>query len=327
LRDKAWDISYAGSNNAVLDEGSRSVADIISIIIPTWNAGKRFPELLEALKLQTVSCEITVVDSSSSDGTEVVAKAHGAKTILIDKKDFDHGGTRNLGVRSSAGDYLIFMTQDVLPANERVVENLLRPLQDPDVALCYGRQVAREDAAPLERFARAFNYPEKAEVKGRDHIRSMGIKTFFFSDACSAARRKEFEEFGGFPEKTIMNEDMLLASKMILTGYKVAYEPSAVVYHSHHYSLNEQFGRYFDIGVALGRNRWMLDLVPPAGEGMRFLREQTSFLAREKEWALIPYGYLEAALKYLAFRLGLSEGKIPRRLKAGLSRNKDFWRR
>jgi GT2 family glycosyltransferase len=303
------------------------VTDIVSIIIPTWNAGKRFSELLEALKLQTVPCEIIIIDSNSSDDTVAAAKAHGARTILINKKDFDHGGTRNLGVRSSAGDPVIFMTQDVLPANERVVENLVRPLQDADIALSYGRQTAREDAAPLERFARAFNYPENAEVKGKDHIRSVGIKTFFFSNACSAARRKEFEEIGGFPEKTIMNEDMLLASKLILKGYKVAYEPSAVVYHSHHYSLGEQFERYFDIGVALGRNRWMLDLVPPSGEGIRFLREQTVFLLREKKWAWIPYGYLEAALKYLAFRLGLSEDRIPMALKIRLSRNKDFWKR
>ncbi len=302
------------------------MADITSIIIPTWNAGRRFPELLEALKLQTVPCEITVIDSSSTDDTLAAARAHGARTILINKKDFDHGGTRNLGVRSSAGDPVVFMTQDVMPANEHVVENLIRPLQDRDVALCYGRQSAREDSPPLERFARAFNYPEKAELKGGDQIRSMGIRTFFFSNACSAARRKEFEETGGFPEKTIMNEDMLLASKLILKGYKVAYEPSAVVYHSHHYSLNEQFKRYFDIGVALGRNRWMLDLVPPSGEGRRFLREQTLFLVREKEWAWIPYGYLEAALKYLAFRLGLSEDRIPRVLKTMLSRNKDFWK-
>jgi rhamnosyltransferase len=303
------------------------VADIVSVIIPTRNAGRHFPELLESLKLQTVPCDVTVIDSSSSDGTAAVARAHGARTILIDRKDFDHGGTRNLGARSSSGDPLIFMTQDVLPANERVVENLLRPLQAADVALCYGRQTASEDAAPLERFARAFNYPEKAGIKGRDDISSAGIRTFFFSNACSAARRKEFEDAGGFPEKTIMNEDMLLASVLILKGYKVAYEPSAIVYHSHCYSLNEQFERYFDIGVALGRNRWMLDMVPPSGEGMRFLREQTAFLFREKKWSWIPYGYLEAALKYLAFRLGLSEDRIPRRLKVRLSRNKDFWKK
>lgn len=302
------------------------MADIVSVIIPTWNAGTGFRQLLEALKLQTVPCEITIIDSSSSDDTVAVARACGARVVLIDKKDFDHGGTRNLGVRSSAGDPVIFMTQDVLPADEHVIENLLRPLEAAGVVLSYGRQKAREDAPPLERFARTFNYPEKPEIKGINHVRSMGIRTFFFSNACSAARRKEFEESGGFPEKTIMNEDMLLASKMILKGYKVAYEPSAVVYHSHRYSLNEQFERYFDIGVALGRNEWMLALAPPSGEGMRFLREQTLYLARERKWAWIPYGYLEAALKYVAFRLGLHEGRIPGRLKARLSRNKDFWR-
>lgn len=303
------------------------MADIISIVIPTLNAGGRFPELLETLKLQTVPCEIIVVDSSSSDDTPAVAKAHGVRTVVIDRKDFDHGATRNLGVRMSTGDPVVFMTQDVMPASERAVENLLGPLRDPDIPLCYGKQMAGQDAAPLERFARGFNYPEKAEVKGRDQIASLGIRTFFFSNTFSALRKKEFEEIGGFPEKTIMNEDMLLASKAILKGYKVAYEPSAVVWHSHRSSLVGQFERYFDIGVVLGRNRWMFDLVRPSGEGRRFLSEQTLFLAKEKKWALIPYGYLEAALKYLAFRLGLAEKGIPRGVKIILSRNKDFWKR
>lgn len=295
------------------------MADSPSIIIPTWNAGGQFSELLGALIGQTVPCEIIVIDSSSSDDTAEVARAYGARIILIDGKDFDHGGTRNLGVRSSAGDPIIFMTQDVMPVDEKVVENLIGALELPGVALCYGRQEARPDANPVEMFARRFNYPEKGFVRSEDDTASFGLRTFFCSNVCSAVKRREFESVGGFPEGIIMNEDMLLAARMLGAGYRVAYEPSAVVYHSHNYSLWQQFKRYFDIGSVLKRSGLAAAAGRAEGEGMRYLREQMAYLVREKEWLWVPYAFAQALAKYSGFRLGFLEKMMPDALKVRLS--------
>ena len=98
---------------AVTAEGVRGVADIPSIIIPSCNAGRQFAGLLESLRGQTTRCEIIVIDSSSSDDTVAIAGDHGARTIVIDRKDFDHGGTRNLGVRISSGDPLMRNCSDL----------------------------------------------------------------------------------------------------------------------------------------------------------------------------------------------------------------------
>ena len=278
-----------------------------------------------ALRCQTVPCEIIVIDSSSSDETAEVARAHRAKIIVIDRKNFDHGGTRNLGVRSSAGNPIIFMTQDVMPADERVVENLVESLELRDVALCYGRQKARPDANPVETFARRFNYPEQGFVRSQDDTASFGLRTFFCSNVCSAVKRREFEAVGGFPERIIMNEDMLLAAKMLRAGYKVVYEPSAVVYHSHNYSLLEQFKRYFDIGAVLKQSGLAAAAGRAEGEGMRYLREQMAYLVREKEWLWLPYALAQALVKYSGFRLGFLENLMPRHLKVYLSMNAGFW--
>jgi rhamnosyltransferase len=298
-----------------------------SIIIPTYNAGDQIRALLLALKSQTIACEIIVVDSSSTDGTAEKAKQGGARVIRIEKADFDHGATRNRAVRSAGGEILLFLTQDAFPVNEHLVANLTGPLRHRDIPLSYGRQTAGPGAGPLEIFARRFNYPEEATVKAADDEVRLGIKTFFCSNVCSAVRRLEFEEVGGFPEKIIMNEDMALAAKIIRAGYRVAYEPSAVVRHFHDYSLAQQFRRYFDIGVALNQAGLGTGANRAEGQGLKYLQKQTIYLLREKEWLWIPYGFVEALVKYCAFRLGLREKRLPDRLKVRLSMHQDFWRR
>lgn len=303
------------------------MADNISIIIPTLNAGDLIKSLTTALRLQSVVCEIIVLDSSSDDGTAEIAGNEGAKVITIDRSSFDHGGTRNLGVEKASGDIVIFLTQDVYPADSGLVQNLIRPLRHPDVPLSYGKQAAWKEANPLEKFARHFNYPERAFVRSKEDIRPLGIRAFFCSNACSAVRRREFEVVGGFPERIIMNEDMVLASKMLRSGYRIAYEPSAMVYHSHSYSLADQFRRYFDIGAALKQSGLAAGVDGAEGEGLRYLREQAAYLAREKKWGWIPYALAEGIVKYSGFRLGFLENIMPDYLKVRLSMNAGFWRR
>jgi len=67
-----------------------------SIIIPTYNAGQQIHSLCEALRSQTVSSEIIVVDSSSSDRTVEIAESFGARVLIVQTQDFDHGGTRTM---------------------------------------------------------------------------------------------------------------------------------------------------------------------------------------------------------------------------------------
>lgn len=298
---------------------------MVSIIIPTLNAGHYLPSLLRSLRKQTIPCEIIVIDSSSEDNTKKIAESFGAKVIEIKRMDFDHGGTRNLAVNISSGDIVIFLTQDATPYNKFLIENLIRPLNDPLITASFGRHIPRGDAKPIEKFTRIFNYPDTSFVKNMESLEMMGIRTFFFSNVCSAIKKKEFREVGGFPEKVILNEDMVLAAKLIMKGYKVAYEPSAMVYHSHNPSLLKQFKRYFEIGVSLNRNRWITELVNAEGEGYEYLKARIRFLLKEKKARWIPYACIEAALRYTGYRLGLAEEKLPMALKKRISTHKNFW--
>ncbi len=257
----------------------------VSVIIPTKNGGQYLRKLFSSLKEQSIEpVQILIVDSSSEDDTLKICKDFGVDLIQIDAKTFDHGGTRNLAASKAKGNVLVFMTQDALFRDSECLENLIKPLlEEFMVVASYARQIHREDANPVERFARFFNYPPMGVTKGMDDLPKLGIKTFFFSNVCSAVKKDIFEEVGGFPEKTILNEDMFLAAKLLQKGYKIAYQPDAVVYHSHNYSLATQFKRYFDIGVFFSRNRWIRDLASSEREGIKYLNELIRFLVANRQ--------------------------------------------
>lgn len=298
----------------------------VSVIIPTRNGGKGLARLFETLREQTLRpVQILVVDSSSDDDTLRICKASGADLIQIGAETFDHGWTRNLAASMAQGEILVFTTQDALFKGNECLKDLIRPLESPAVAASYGRQVPKEDANPVEKFVRSFNYPSIEVIKGIDDLPRFGVKTFFFSNACSAIKRNVFEEVGGFPKKTIMNEDMFLAAKLLMKGYKIAYQPDAVVYHSHNYSLGTQFRRYFDIGVFFNRNGWIRDLTRPEEEGMRYLKEELIFLSSNGQKSWLPYALADTTVRFLGYRFGLLEKRLPLYLKKRASRNKGFW--
>ncbi len=305
----------------------REVVVSISVIIPTLNAEKYIFSLLTNIWAQNLKpSEILVIDSSSDDNTGSIAESLKARVIRISREAFDHGGTRNLAIKKSCGEIIVLLTQDAQPFNSYFIETLISPLKDDSIALSYGRQVPRNDADPIERFVRQFNYPEESIIKDINKIPILGIKTFFCSNVCSAIRRKEFVEVGGFPENIIMNEDMVLAAKLIFKGYKIAYQSSALVLHSHNYRLKEQFQRYFDIGVSISRNKWLLKNIKTESEGIRLIKEQTKYLIAEKKFSFILYGFLQAMMKYSGYRLGMAEEKLPLKLKRSFSMHKGFWK-
>jgi rhamnosyltransferase len=281
----------------------------ISVIIPTLDASSSIGRLVSALFSQeTRPQQIIVIDSASTDDTVTIAQEYGAKTITIPERSFNHGKTRNMAAEEASGDVLVFMTQDALPADEKMIGALTAPLQIPDIAAAFGRHIPAHDANPLDAFARYFNYPSEGAIKGIDDIPRFGIKTFFFSNVCSAIKKNAFMTAGRFPEDIRANEDMLIAAKLILTGFRVAYVPDARVIHSHNYSLLKQFRRYYNIGSSLKTHDWVLQHVRAEGEGLRFVGEQMRFAVQRHRYLWIPYILMEAAAKYAGYRSGLILG-------------------
>ena len=255
----------------------------ISVIIPTLNAEHEIEGLLAALERQSVlPIEILIVDSASDDRTDELVKNHERVRLLeIDRRDFNHGTTRDMALRESSGDYVCFLTQDAVPVSDDYLKRLVAPMvDDSDIALVSGRQLPKADARRFEQLVRGFNYPDSPSVRSKCDLEKLGIKTFFASDACSAYRRAAYLVCGGF-ERVNTNEDMLMAARFIASGMKVAYEPRAEVYHSHNLTPFQQFARNRAVGFFLETHADDLMHASEIGEGGRLVKMVSSQLLRE----------------------------------------------
>ena len=126
------------------------------------------------------------------------------------------------------------------------------------VGCASGRQLPHSDASLLASHARHFNYPNVSSIRDEKSISTLGLKAAFCSNSFAAYRVSALYECGGFPLNVILGEDMYVAAKMLLRGYKTAYVANATVYHSHNYSPIEEFKRYFDTGVYHAREAELL---------------------------------------------------------------------
>ncbi|PED65890.1 glycosyltransferase family 2 protein [Priestia megaterium] len=298
----------------------------ISVLIPTYNAENYIKLLLEKLYLQKIGeadqLEIIIVDSNSTDNTEGIVREYfpGVMFHTISNKEFDHGGTRNYMASLSSGEFLLFMTQDAIPVDAFLIRNLLTDLKaDSNTMIAYARQIPKKDANELEKFARKFNYPPNNILKNKLSIQSMGIKTFFNSNVCSMYKLECFEQFGGFPEQIILNEDMILASKVILKNHQVAYSANSIVYHSHNYSLKQQFKRYFDIGMAFNDTKFLLKHASNEKEGFKMIKEQIKHLILIRKPHIIPKAIIENIIKFIGYNVGKRNKYIPYKVKRNLS--------
>lgn len=298
----------------------------VTCIVPTYNGKNDFLRLAQSLKKQNVNFNLLVVDSSSIDGTVELAEKYTNSVIVIPGSEFNHGGTRNFAARHAPdSDIFVFLTQDAYLASHDSLLNLLRGFDDPAVAAVCGRQLPHDDANPLASHARLFNYPADTEKKSLDDKFRLGIKTAFMSNSFSAYRSNVFFELGGFPDNTILSEDMYLTAKMILKGYKVVYCAEAAAKHSHNYTPWQEFRRYFDIGVFHACEPWIQkEFGGAGGEGMRYIRSEFSYLLKNApSW--IPRALITNACKLAGYKLGRNYQKLPLWLRPKLSMYKSYW--
>jgi len=301
----------------------------ISIIIPTYNAGSHINNLFLRLQpyLHSEEYEIIVVDSSSTDKTVEVVKSYGLSPIIIPKTEFNHGGTRNLAALRAKGEILVYLTQDVLPFSEEFIKLLVKPLIDNEaIGLCYGRQIPYSHTSFYGRFARLFNYPKLSMIKSIEDVGELGIKTIFASNSFAAYKKEVLFEVGGFPSNVILGEDTYVAAKIIKKGYKVAYVAEAQVYHSHDYTVWQEFKRYFDTGVFHQREKWLLEEFAKAeGEGLRYVKSEILYAIKNHKAYLLPNIIFRNGIKFLGYRLGRMEKYIPYYVKKRLSMHKGYW--
>ncbi len=300
----------------------------IEVIIPVYRPGTELRRLLKMLMCQTLKpSRILLVNTGKELFDEQCLEGiDRTEVIHIKKEEFDHGGTRHMAAMMLRGAFLLFLTQDAVPADEHLIEALYRPFANERVCAAYARQLPAEDCSILEQYTRRFNYGEMSRVKTAEDLPELGIKTFFCSNVCAMYRRSAYEELGGFERHTIFNEDMIFAGKLIQNGKAVAYCADARVIHSHNYSGRQQFHRNFDLGVSQAEHPEIFGGVRSESEGIRMVKQTASYLLRIRRPWLIPVLVWQSGCKFAGYRLGKSYRKLPARVIRACTMNQEYWR-
>lgn len=254
-----------------------------------------FVTSLERLKSQNIKpTKIVVCNTdeklffsriSDKNKLQNLLKECNVELININKKDFDHGATRNLCAKYLKSSHLLFMTDDAVPYDDKLSENLLSSFNDDKVAVAYARQIPREDSKLKEKYTREFNYPDYDIVKELSKEKEYGIKNYFCSNVCAMYDKKIFDEMNGFEENIILNEDTFYVYKVINNGYKVKYCSKAKVIHSHDYTYKEQYRRNYEIGISQEEKSEIFDNINSVGEGRKLLKYVLSRLI--SKWHII----------------------------------------
>ena len=304
---------------------------MIDVIIPTYKPGAEFVRVIRGLHNQSVKINRVIIMNTEEAFFKGVANdlqkfidEGFVEVHHILKQDFDHGNTRREGIAKSKADIFVMMTMDAVPADDKLIENLIRPLSDDKVAASYARQLPKEGASRREQITREFNYPDVSVLKSSKDYDRLGIKTFFCSNVCCAYSRRIYDKLGGFVTRAIFNEDMIYAGQAVKQGYMISYTAEAVVYHSHDYGAIEQFRRNVDLGISQADHPEVFDGFRSETEGVRMVKMVITRLIKGGRWyEVVPYVWI-SAWKLMGYRMGKSYKKLPRALVKACSTNPDY---
>ena len=304
----------------------------VAVLIPTYRPDKKFSRLLQMLQHQThpvkqiiiMNTEKSLWNEGGYDGIP------GMEVHHVTKAEFDHGGTRKKGMHYVRTDVCVCMTQDAVPADNELIENLVRAIYQESeypIAAAYARQLPDKECHIIEQYTRAFNYPAENRVKTIADLPKLGIKTYFCSNVCAAYQMEIYNRLDGFVDSAIFNEDMLYAAQVIDAGYGIAYAADAKVIHSHNYSFRQQLHRNFDLAVSQAEHPEVFADVPSEGEGIRMVKQTMRYLRDAKKAYLIPELVMQSAGKYLGYQLGKHYKLLPMTLVRKLTMNQAYWDR
>lgn len=299
-----------------------------AIIIPVYNPDKKLNQLIAMIDKQTIKdVSVMIIDSGSNKG--YIDAIHSARYQIIDinASDFNHGGTRQFAANQFPdAEVYIYLTQDAVLADKYALENLISIFKNERIGCAYGRQLPHAGASFFASSARKINYGERSYIRFWGDRHKYGMKTVFISNSFAAYRRCALISVGGFPKNTILSEDMYVAAKMLMSGWGIAYQANARVYHSHNYTIWQEFKRYFDIGVFHSREKWIRDFVG-GGEknGIEFLKAEIDIIKKKPNLLILMIA--RDGMKYLGYKLGLHEKILSINLKKCISSNSRYWER
>lgn len=271
--------------------------------------------------------EILLIDSSPDDSLYFLLETYKdtLPNVLLRRihpSEFDHGGSRNIGLCKFAGqaEYVLFLTQDVVLGPD-CLKALLSFAEQNTLSGVYARQLPRRNASFIEVLEREYNYkPLSYVVSGIP----TSIDDVFFSNVCALYKVDDLLSIGGLVTETPSLEDSLTGIKFLKCNFKIGYCSDAIAYHSHEPRLTRVFKRYFDIGATHQMHKLDFRSLKTRSKGYDFVRFA---LKKVLNTAQFSYIILNLVAKFLGFAFGKRYRLFPTCIILRLTANSSYWRR
>lgn len=210
----------------------------VSVIIPNWNGAVHLPTCLESLRRQTWrSLEVIVVDNGSVDGSlDLLAREYPEVRVLALGANRGFAGAVNAGIRAARGEFIVLLNNDT-EADPHWLEEVVAAFErHPEAGLVASKMLLfdrRDVFHTAGDYYRVDGRPGNRGVWETDRGQYDQEEYVFSACGGSAAyRRAMLEEIGLLDEDFFYScEDVDLAWRAQLAGWRCVYAPRAVVYH------------------------------------------------------------------------------------------------
>jgi glycosyltransferase involved in cell wall biosynthesis len=189
----------------------KTLSDTITIVVPCKNEENYIHHLLNALREQNIGATRVIIADCSTDTTRQVIKDNsaGLNVEIID------GGpvsiAKNNGARLVATPYILFIDADVRFFKNNVIQDAVDAIETNNLDLI-GLNI------------KSYDHDLRATIGfAIFNVINHALKYFspFAIGAFMLTRKDRFEEFGGFPEKTVTSEDYFLSRMYSPQKFKI----------------------------------------------------------------------------------------------------------
>jgi GT2 family glycosyltransferase len=211
---------------------------LISVIVVNYNGKKFLSDCFNALFLQTYKpFEVRMVDNNSNDGSvEYVQQNFPDIKVFSQPGNLGFAGGTNAGIRKAGGEFILTLNNDTIVTGDFMKELAHPMVSDPSVGMCASKMIfpggrINSTAICISRSGAAWD----RGMGELDHGQ-FDVAEEVFGPCAGAAlfRRTMLDEIGLFDEDFFLYmEDVDLAFRARLSGWKCMYVPTAQVIHVH----------------------------------------------------------------------------------------------
>ncbi len=211
---------------------------LFSVVIPNWNGAKFLPTCLDALKRQTYpSIEIIVADNASQDGSQALIKRDYAQVQLVElPENRGFTGACNAGIRAAKGEIVALLNNDT-EVDEGWAAAVVDVFQrHTEIGIVASKMLLFDRRDTIHTAGDYFTLDGRAGNRGvwqkDDGQFDQELYVFSACGGSSAYRRALLDDIGLLDDDFFFSlEDMDLAWRAQLGGWRCLYTPHAIVYH------------------------------------------------------------------------------------------------